>query len=138
MAKSSLHRQARLESLVRAREAGVLIAMGTDAGTPKNEHGQNAKELLQMVEVGFSPQEALIAATSLAADLLGLADVVGSLQKGLTADLLIVEGDPAHDLGVLAQTEKILAVFRSGELVSGSWTQKEAWPETVFGNGASR
>jgi imidazolonepropionase-like amidohydrolase len=79
-----------------ALDAGVPIAMGTDAGTPFNFHGDIPEELELMVEYGLSPQHALAAATVNAADLLGLADV-GLVAEGYRADLVVLDADPLDD-----------------------------------------
>lgn len=116
--KSRTHRASRLESVVRAREAGVRIAMGTDAGTPFNFHGENAFELGELVRVGFSAHEALTTATSTAAELLGLENEIGTVAPGRRADLLVVEGDPLEDVSVLGRKDCIRAVYQGGLLVA--------------------
>lgn len=81
-----------------ALEAGVPIAMGTDAGTPFNYHGDIPEELELMVDHGLSPEEALEAATVNAADLLGVADDVGTVTEGSRADLVVLDDDPLDDV----------------------------------------
>ena len=103
-----------VDGLRRAKEAGVRMAMGTDAGTPFNPHGSNAKELVHLGKIGLSPLEAIRSATSGAAELLGIEDRVGSIAPGKQADLLIVEGDPLQDLAVLADPARIKAVYKAG------------------------
>jgi len=107
------------KSLIRAKEAGVKIAMGTDAGTPFNHHGRNASELRYFVENGFSAGEALISATSMAAELLGLQDSVGSISPNKSADLLILQGNPLEDVSILSDPQNIWAVYKSGVIVAG-------------------
>ncbi len=99
-------------ALERAVPAGVRIAFGTDAGV--SLHGRNADEFELMVRFGMTPMQALVAATVNAADLLGLGEVVGSLQPGRQADLVAVAGDPLEDIAVL---KRIDWVMRSGEVV---------------------
>jgi imidazolonepropionase-like amidohydrolase len=94
-------------------EAGGKIAMGTDAGTPFNLHGENAMELQYMVECGMKPLDALRAGTSLAADLVDLPDY-GSLKKGGIADLLLVDGNPAENIAMAADRRNHRAVFSRG------------------------
>ncbi len=80
-----------------ALEEGVPIAMGTDAATPFNRHGENAGELVRMVELGMTTTDAVTSATSAAAHALGRDDV-GSLRAGALADLAIWDGDPFADI----------------------------------------
>jgi imidazolonepropionase-like amidohydrolase len=94
-------------SLRRAHEAGVRIAFGTDAGVSK--HGRNADEFLLMVQHGMRPMEAIQAATVNAAELLGLADQIGTLEPGKSADLIAVSGDPLSDIGVLRNVGFVMA-----------------------------
>ncbi|WP_029138051.1 metal-dependent hydrolase family protein [Nakamurella lactea] len=91
--------------------AGVKIAMGTDSGV--FAHGMNLEELVLMQRSGMSPGAVLAAATSSAADLLGLADR-GRLAPGLRADLAVVKGDP-FDLPGLQRN--LTHVFKAGALV---------------------
>ena len=100
-------------------EAGGKIAMGTDAGTPFNYHGENALELRYMVNIGIKPADALIAATSNAAELNRLADH-GRLEAGAVADLLIVEGNPVETIDAAANRANHRAVIKAGELVAGA------------------
>ena len=98
--------------------AGGRFAMGTDAGTPFNHHGENAQELAFMVELGLSPVEALTAATVNAADLMGIADQ-GCLAEGMKADLLLVDGDPTQDITRAADRTHHRAVYKAGVRVEG-------------------
>jgi imidazolonepropionase-like amidohydrolase len=97
------------KSLRFAHARGVKIAFGTDAGVSK--HGRNADEFELMVEHGMSPMEAIVAATVNAADLLGVADDVGTLEPGKAADLIAVDGDPLQDVRAL---KSIVFVMRDG------------------------
>ncbi|MFO0285315.1 MAG: amidohydrolase family protein, partial [Brevundimonas sp.] len=99
------------QSLARAVPAGVRIAFGTDAGVSK--HGRNADEFALMVRYGMTPMQALEAATVNAADLLGLADEIGSLEPGKRADLIAVDGDPLQDVSVLTDVD---FVMRDGQI----------------------
>lgn len=87
------------QALRRAVPAGVRIAFGTDAGVSK--HGRNAEEFLLMVQHGMTPATAVTAATVNAADLLGLAAEIGTIEPGKAADIIAVAGDPLSDVGVL-------------------------------------
>jgi imidazolonepropionase-like amidohydrolase len=72
---------------------------------------------MAMVDAGMKPKDAIVAATSSAAELLGIAECVGSVTTGKVADLLVVEGDPEEDIAVLRNRENIRAIFQSGRLV---------------------
>ena len=101
------------ESLRKAVPRGVKIAFGTDAGVSK--HGRNADEFELMVKYGMTPAQALAAATVNAADLLGLAAEVGTLEPGKRADLIAVDGNPLDDVTVLKRVPFVMkdgAVFK--------------------------
>ena len=100
-------------------QAGGRIAMGTDAGTPFNQHGENPQELALMVEAGMRPLDALTAATSTAADLLRLEDH-GRIEAGAIADLLIVEGNPAEDIAAAADPANHRLLLRRGQPAGAS------------------
>ena len=116
VAKSLQVLNAAEESFKAAHSAGLKIALGTDAGMPFNYHGENHQELAAMVRLGLSPEEAIMAATSQAAELLGLADKVGTLVAGKEADLVVVEGNPLEDISSLNK-ESIKLVVKKGQLV---------------------
>jgi imidazolonepropionase-like amidohydrolase len=90
--------QASRASFRTALEAGVPTASGTDCGAPGHPHGRLAQELELMVDYGASPLQALRAATVQAAELLGLADEVGTLEAGKRADVVAVAEDPFADI----------------------------------------
>jgi len=96
-----------------ALEAGVDIAMGTDAGTPFNNHEDAAQELASMVEYGLSLEGALEAATVNAADLLGLDDT-GMVEQGYRADLLVLPENPREEVLAWQSPEQ---VYAAGERV---------------------
>jgi imidazolonepropionase-like amidohydrolase len=103
-----------LNAFRRAADAGVRVAMGTDC--PVAHHGTNLRELVLMTENGYSPQQALIAATSSAAELMGLEDELGTLEPGKRADVVVLEGDP-FDFEKLPQ--RIRTVYKDGARVVG-------------------
>jgi len=102
-----------------AHQSGIAIAMGTDAGTPFNYHGENAQELERMVAFGMTPMEAIVASTATAAQLIGIQDSVGTLTKGREADLVILKGNPLRRIGILRNRDKIVGVMKAGKFVSG-------------------
>ncbi|MEM7103823.1 MAG: amidohydrolase family protein [Bacteroidota bacterium] len=90
----------------KAYEKGVKIAFGTDAGV--FPHGLNALEFIYMTEVGMAPMEAIQSATSVAADLLGMTDKIGSIEKGKLADLVAVKGDPLTDISLMMDIKFVM------------------------------
>ena len=102
-----------------ALAAGIPIAMGTDAGVPFVRHGENAIELVLMVEAGLSPMQSIVASTSNAALALGLQDEIGTIEVGKYADLLVIDGDPLADISILTQKERIRMVMHNGRIVIG-------------------
>ena len=119
MKKAEESHKAHLESIRRAFEAGVKIALGTDfAGPVGVAHGNNAVELEILVnQVGMSPMQAIASGTRIAAEALGLEDEIGTLSPGKKADLLMVAGDPSEDVTILKQKAAIELVMKSGEIV---------------------
>ncbi len=114
LAKARERRPDRDATFRLALEEGVPIAMGTDAAAPFNRHGENAGELVRMVELGMTPTDAIASATSAAARALGRDDV-GSLRAGALADLAIWDGDPFADIKRLVGP--LRAVIVGGERV---------------------
>jgi len=96
----------------RALAAKVKMPMGTDAVA--GAHGQNAREIITRVrEGGQPPMDAIIGATSLAAESLGLAQQIGALAPGLQADIVAVEGNPLEDITAL---RRVLFVMKGGTI----------------------
>lgn len=117
--KTQMVKESHLKSFRIAMEAGVKIAMGTDAGTPFNHHGNNLKELELMVENGLSPMEAIQAATSFAAELLGLEKDLGTIEVGKIADIIAVDGDPLSDISCFQEQERFLYIMKEGNIIKG-------------------
>ena len=120
----------RLASFRRAYEAGVRIANGSDIAPtlPTMHHGENAFELAYMVEAGMTTADAIRAATSNAADALGLSDEIGTVETGKLADLILVEGDPLDDITVLEHGLRY--VFQNGRKVHERTAGKSSGHET--------
>jgi len=102
-------------TLTAAHAAGVPIALGHDW----NPFYNSARELERMVAHGLPARDALVAATATGAAALGL-DELGTVEPGKLADLLVVDGDPLSDPGVLGRRERIWLVIQLGEAVAGS------------------
>jgi imidazolonepropionase-like amidohydrolase len=103
----------------RALAKGVKIGLGTDAGV--YPHGRNAEEFHQMVDLGMKPIDALKAGTSSDADLLGLADKIGTLEPGKLADVVAVPGDPVQNI---RQTEHAFFVMKEGVIFRNDTANK--------------
>jgi imidazolonepropionase-like amidohydrolase len=93
----------------RALAAGLPIGFATDASVIP--HGQNAREFSERVKLGESPMAAIVAATSLNAEIMGWQDRVGSLVAGKLADIIAVPGDPLRDITAL---ERVGFVMKGG------------------------
>jgi len=113
-------KDAHVASIKKAHKAGVPIASGADSGTPFNLHGENLRELELLVGIGLSPMEAIVSATRIAAETLGLGSRLGTLQPGKLADLIVVEGDPLEDIAVLQRKDKMVAVMKDGQFYKRS------------------
>jgi imidazolonepropionase-like amidohydrolase len=100
-------------SVARAIAAGVKVAMGTDSGV--GPHGDNLSELALMADCGMTPEQAWHATTLSAAELLGVAGELGSLEPGKRADVVVLDGDAADLTGLSARVRE---VWRDGELVA--------------------
>lgn len=105
------------ESVKKAHAAGVAIAMGTDAGTPFNYHGNNLTEIPLLVRHGLSPVQALIAATATASSVVGLEDQIGTIEPGKIADLVLVRGNPLDDIDLFNEADAIVCVMKGGKFI---------------------
>jgi imidazolonepropionase-like amidohydrolase len=111
-AKARAAYNARSEMFRNALKMGVKISFGTDAAV--FPHGQNAKEFALMTGLGMAPIDALKAATSNDAELLGISEKVGTLEKGKVADIVAVPGDPMTDI---TATERVSFVMKEGKVI---------------------
>ena len=90
----------------------IKISFGTDAAV--FPHGQNAKEFKLMVDLGMNAIDALTSATGNDAELLGIAQKVGTLEKGKLADIIALPGDPTSDI---TATERVSFVMKEGKII---------------------
>src|SRR5438874_9930721 len=111
-AKAKAAGAARSEMFRNAVKMGVKISFGTDAGV--FPHGQNAKEFKLMVDLGMQPIDALKTATGNAAELFGIAQKTGTLEKGKLADVIAMPGDPTADI---TATERVSFVMKEGKII---------------------
>jgi imidazolonepropionase-like amidohydrolase len=111
-AKAKAATAARSEMFRNAVKMGIKISFGTDAAV--FPHGQNAKEFKLMVDLGMSAIDALKSATGNDAELLGIGQKVGTLEKGKLADIIAMPGDPTSDI---AATERVSFVMKEGKII---------------------
>jgi imidazolonepropionase-like amidohydrolase len=99
------------------KRRGVRVLIGGDYGFPFNPNGTNARDLQHFVNhYSYTPAEALSAATMLGGQLMGMGDELGLVRPGFIADLLLVDGDPTKDLGVLLDQNRIRMIMQGGRL----------------------
>ena len=114
---TAAEREAVIASFKLAREKGVKIAMGSDSVdelvTPYGKY--SCDEIRAMNEFGLNASEAMIAATSSAAEVIGLGSRIGRLEEGMIADIVIFRKNPLEDLSLL-NDENILFVIKDGRL----------------------
>src|SRR5438876_2487861 len=111
-AKAKAAGAARSDMFRNAVKMGIKVSFGTDAAV--FPHGQNAKEFKLMVDLGMQPIDALRAATGNAADLFGIAQKTGTLEKGKFADVIAMPGDPTADI---TATERVSFVMKEGKII---------------------
>jgi imidazolonepropionase-like amidohydrolase len=104
------------ENFQKAVQAGAKMAFGTDAGV--YPHGDNAKQFFHMVKFGMTPAQAIRAATSNAADLIGRSKDVGSIEAGKYADIVAVSADPLQDVRAL---ENVGFVMKGGVIYKNTF-----------------
>lgn len=113
LAKAEKLRDVHVESFERAAAAGIKIAVGTDP-IDEQMHGKNARELEGMVQHGFTPMQAIVAATKTSAEACRVDDRLGTLEPGKLASLLVVDGDPLQDISILQEPSRLLVVMKEG------------------------
>lgn len=107
-----------LEAVPKANAAGVTLVLGDDYGAAGFPHGLYGEELAFYVDVmGIPPLDVLRWATVNGARLMGRQDDLGSVEPGKLADLVVVDGDPSVDIGVLSDPARVVAVMKGGTFV---------------------
>jgi imidazolonepropionase-like amidohydrolase len=109
-------RESAEKTVAAARQEGVSLAMGADAGP----HGENARELVRLVETGLSPMEGIVAATKIAARACGIETKIGTVEAAKVADLLVLDGDPLENVRVFLDAQRRWLVLQAGEPVAGT------------------
>ena len=97
---------------------GVRFAIGTDAGTPGNHHGHTASEIVNMVEnVGMTPSQALQAATIESAKAIKMDDMLGSIEQGKFADLVLCDSNPLEEISILEDSKNFAYIIKDGKIM---------------------
>ena len=114
-APAQLERMQKLYPKMRKR--GIRVLPGGDYGFPYNPIGTNARDLQWFVELlGYTPVEALVAATKLGGELMGGGDKLGQIKAGYLADLLVVDGDPTRDVRILQDASRLALIMKDGKV----------------------
>lgn len=104
-------------SMAELHRRGVRVLPGGDYGVGCNRIGTNARDLVHFVELfGFSPMDALVAATRYGGELMSQGLELGQIQPGFLADLLIIDGDPLTDLSCLQQQDNLRLIMKDGQI----------------------
>ncbi|MHA3683491.1 amidohydrolase family protein [Leucobacter sp. HY1910] len=102
------------ESVRASIAAGIKVAVGTDAGLVP-DHGDNLGELPLLVEYGgMTPMEAIVAGTKTSAECCRVDDILGTVEAGKLADIVVIDGDPLQDISLVTDSSKILLVMKDG------------------------
>ena len=112
------------ENIAKAYQAGVRVAMGTDAGVVP--HGTNLRELGLMADIGMPPMDVIVSTTRLAAECLGWQDRLGTLAAGKLADIIITRTNPLTELKSLANPDNIVLVMKDGQVMKGQAMKGQA------------
>lgn len=110
--------EAAVETLKKMHKRGIRILPGGDYGFAWIKHGTNARDLEYFVKyLGFTPMEALVAATRYGGEIMMRPDELGQLKAGYLADLLLVDGDPLANIAILQDPLRLLAIMKDGAFV---------------------
>jgi len=108
--------EAGIENMVDLKKRGVRVLPGGDYGFAWNPNGSDARDIAHFVNLlGFSPKEALVAATRLGGEIMGLGDCLGQIRPGYLADLLLVQADPLANPSVLQERDQIRVIMKGGQ-----------------------
>ena len=106
-----------IENMKALQRRGVRVMPGGDYGFAWNPIGANARDIEHFVNLlGFSPMEAILAATKMGGEIMLRGHELGQIKAGYLADLLLIDGDPLQDVGLLRQRDKLRAIMKDGVL----------------------
>ncbi|HZF24135.1 MAG TPA: amidohydrolase family protein [Burkholderiales bacterium] len=104
-----------IESMKDLKRRGVRILIGGDYGFAWNPVGTDARDIAHFVNLlGFTPMDAIIAATKLGGEIMGMGNRLGQIKAGFLADLLLVNGDPLEDVAILQDKSRIPGIMKNG------------------------
>jgi len=107
--------QAGIDNMRALKRRGVRVLPGGDYGFAFNPNGENARDLEHFVKLlGFTPLEAIAAATGQGGDFMGRGHELGQIRSGFLADLLLVDGDPSADIALLQDRRRLRAIMKDG------------------------
>ncbi|MZR30062.1 amidohydrolase family protein [Sneathiella sp. DP05] len=105
-----------VETMKKMHKRGIRICIGGDYGFAWTPQGTNATDIKTYVDLlGFSPMEAIQSATKYGGEIMEMGNELGMIKEGYLADILLIDGDPIQDVGLLQQRQKILAIMKDGE-----------------------
>lgn len=105
-----------VETMKKMHRRGIRVLIGGDYGFAWTPMGTNAKDLEYFVDMlGFSPMEAIRAGTFYGGQIMGMGNELGMIREGYLADLLLVDGDPASDVRVLQDVNRLVAIMKDGK-----------------------
>ena len=105
------------KSVQMAHKAGIKVGLSTDANMGYDLMGNNGWELEILVDIGFSPMEAIMAATRINAEIMDLDNKIGTIEEGKMADIIMVDPNPLQDISVLTERSNIKLVMLGGKPV---------------------
>ena len=105
-----------IENMKALHRRGVRVLIGGDYGFAWNPIGTDARDIAHFVDMlGFSPMDAILAATRFGGEIMGMGDRIGQIKEGYLADLVLVDGNPLADVALLQQRENLRAIMKNGE-----------------------
>ena len=105
-----------VESMRKMHRRGIRILIGGDYGFAWTPQGTNAKDLEYFVDLlGFSPMEAIMAATRYGGQIMGMGDELGQIKEGYLADMILIDGDPIANVRILQDHDRMLAIMKDGK-----------------------
>jgi len=105
-----------IENMKALHRRGVRVLIGGDYGFAWNPIGTDARDIAHFVDMlGFAPMDAILSATRMGGEIMGMGDRIGQIRTGYLADLILVDGNPLANVALLQQREKMRAIMKNGE-----------------------